>query len=64
MVECNFCHKKGHREYECYTKKRGKESISREVRLDRKTIIIFEDKIINSSGEVVIVTMIRDFNVS
>ena len=21
LVECNFCHKKGHREYECYTKK-------------------------------------------
>jgi hypothetical protein len=21
LVECNFCHKKGHREFECYIKK-------------------------------------------
>ena len=23
LVECNFCHKRGHREYECYIKKRS-----------------------------------------
>ncbi|XP_057543813.1 uncharacterized protein LOC130823196 [Amaranthus tricolor] len=24
LVECNFCHKRGHREYECYIKKGGR----------------------------------------
>ena len=44
--------------------RRGEEIISREVRFNRKIKTILEDKMINSSGEVVIVTVARDFNVS